>query len=211
MEGSIYERLAKVQSELKAPKGQYNNFGKFHYRSCEDILDAVKSLLVENELTLTLTDEPCMIDDWHYIKATAHLRHGEELVITNAYAREPFEKKGMDESQISGSTSSYARKYCLAGLFLIGSEDDADSQEPQKPRYKPIPKNEPKPKHKPVSELDKAKKTLAEAISVYAMSVSMDKDGLMRGVTLREDYEEGKEDPDWFYMVAEEFGYQGGN
>lgn len=127
---SIYEALAAVQSTLKAPKGQYNSFGKYHYRSCEDILEAVKPLLKESGLFLQLSDEPVMVGDWHYIKATATVADfsGNQIFCT-AYAREPSEKKGMDDSQITGTASSYARKYALNGLFCIDDTKDADTDE----------------------------------------------------------------------------------
>ena len=115
---SIYEKLLNIQSELKAPKGQYNNFGKYKYRSCEDILEAVKPLCVKNSLCLTLTDSVELIGNRYYIKATAVITDGESKIGTTAYAREDESKKGMDGSQITGSASSYARKYALNGLFV---------------------------------------------------------------------------------------------
>lgn len=125
---NIYEALASVQSALKAPKGQYNSFGKYAYRSCEDILEAVKPILKEFGLFLQLSDEPVMVGDWHYIKATATVADfsGNQVFCT-AYAREPSEKKGMDDSQITGTASSYARKYTLNGLFCIDDTKDADT------------------------------------------------------------------------------------
>lgn len=125
---NIYEELATVQSALKAPKGQYNSFGKYAYRSCEDILEAVKPILKESGLFLQLSDEPVMVGDWHYIKATATVADfsGNQVLCT-AYAREPAEKKGMDDSQITGTASSYARKYALNGLFCIDDTKDADT------------------------------------------------------------------------------------
>lgn len=125
---NIYEALAAVQSVLKAPKGQYNTFGKYNYRSCEDILEAVKPILKESGLCLHLSDEPVMVGDWHYIRATATVSNfsGDQIQCT-AYAREPSEKKGMDESQITGTASSYARKCALNGLFCIDDTKDADT------------------------------------------------------------------------------------
>lgn len=130
---NIYEALGAVQSDLKAPKGQYNSFGKYRYRSCEDILEAVKPLLKAHGLTLRLYDEPVMVGDWHYIKATVELTdfNGQQIS-GSAYAREPLEKKGMDDSQVSGTASSYARKYALNGLFCIDDTKDADTDECQK-------------------------------------------------------------------------------
>jgi hypothetical protein len=120
-------KLAEIQSKLKAPKNQYNNFGKYKYRSCEDILEAVKPLL--GEAILTINDEIVLIGDRYYVKATATIREGKESVSTTAYAREAVTKKGMDEAQVTGATSSYARKYALNGLFLIDDTKDADTQD----------------------------------------------------------------------------------
>jgi len=129
----IYEKLSKIQEELKAPKGQYNSFGKYKYRSCEDILEAVKPLLVKNKLSMQISDELIQIGDRYYVKASATLLDIEDnSTMTNtAYAREEEEKKGMDGSQITGTASSYARKYALNGLFLIDDTKDADTDEYQ--------------------------------------------------------------------------------
>lgn len=163
---SVVERLIEVQSLLKAPKGQYNSFGKYKYRSCEDILEAVKPLLAERGLLLFIEDEIERIGDtsgadslrW-YVKATATVTDGKDTVTTTAYAREDKDKKGMDGSQVTGASSSYARKYALNALFLIDDTKDADAtnthgkeqataqqpQRPQKPR-KPQPKASTPPK-----------------------------------------------------------------
>ena len=128
---NIYEKLVKVQTELKAPKNQRNNFGGYNYRSCEDILEAVKPLLKENGLVLTIKDDIVNIGDRYYIVAIAELIDIEtsEKIVTQAQARESEQKKGMDDSQITGTASSYARKYCLNGLFLIDDTKDADTDE----------------------------------------------------------------------------------
>lgn len=123
----MIENLINVQVELKAPKGQYNSFGKYKYRSCEDILEAVKPLLAKYKLLLTLSDEPVAVGNRVYIKATATLTDGKETITTYGFAREQETKKGMDESQITGTASSYARKYALDGLFLIDDTKDADA------------------------------------------------------------------------------------
>lgn len=130
-ERTFLERVSLLITELKAPKSQRNNFGKYNYRSAEDILEAVKPLANNYGLVPKLSDEPVMIGDWHYIKATASIKDvktGEEEVAT-AYAREPLTKKGMDESQITGTASSYARKYAMNGLYQIDDTKDADSDE----------------------------------------------------------------------------------
>lgn len=131
---NIYEKLIKVQSELKAPKNQRNNFGGYNYRSCEDILEAVKPLLKENKLTLVIKDYVGNVGDRYYITAEATLIDIEtgETIKTQAQARESETKKGMDDSQITGTASSYARKYCLNGLFLIDDTKDADTDEYKK-------------------------------------------------------------------------------
>ena len=128
---SVYEKLSKVQSELKAPKGQYNSFGKYKYRSCEDILEAVKPLNAKHGVVLTVGDEVVEISNRFYVKATAtfvDIESGEKIINT-ALAREDDAKKGMDGSQITGTASSYARKYCLNGLFCIDDTKDADTDE----------------------------------------------------------------------------------
>lgn len=127
---NIYEKLANVQSELVAPKGQYNSFGKYKYRSCEDILTAVKPILKKHGLTLVLADEILEINGRFYIRANAKVLDFEGNSIENtALAREDETKKGMDGSQITGTASSYARKYALNGLFAIDDNKDADTDE----------------------------------------------------------------------------------
>ena len=124
----IYEQLANVQHELKCNKSLYNSFGKYSYRSTELIMEAVKPLLFSNDLCLTITDSIELIGDRFYIKATATIYNKEgEQISTTAYAREEENKKGMDASQITGSTSSYARKYALNGLLAIDDTKDADA------------------------------------------------------------------------------------
>ena len=122
---ALFEVLSKIQKEMKAPKSQFNAFGKYKYRSCEDILEAVKPFL--NGTVLYISDEMVLIGDRYYIKATATLRNGDDAVSVTTYAREEAEKKGMDSSQITGAASSYARKYALNGLFLIDDTKDSDA------------------------------------------------------------------------------------
>lgn len=124
---NLINKVQAVQHELKAPKGNYNSFGKYKYRSCEDILEAVKPLLDQNGLVLTLTDDIVGVEGRVYVKATARITDGEHEIQTVAYAREAETKKGMDESQITGTASSYARKYALNGLFCIDDAKDADT------------------------------------------------------------------------------------
>ncbi len=157
---NIYEKLLLIQQELKAPKGQYNSFGKYKYRSCEDILEAVKPICAKHKALLTVSDELVYMGDRYYIKATATLTNTEdtgvkiykheydeitnqpilEVVTNTAFAREEETKKGMDGSQITGTASSYARKYALNGLFCIDDTKDADTDEFKKQEEKPEPK-----------------------------------------------------------------------
>lgn len=127
----IFAALMAVQAELKAPKGQHNSFGKYDYRSAEDIIEAVKPLLKENGLFLNMSDEVVLVGDRYYIKATVKVVDvvTGESVQTSALARESAQKKGMDESQVTGTASSYARKYALNGLFAIDDNRDADTDE----------------------------------------------------------------------------------
>ena len=131
---SIHTKLSAIQRNLKAPKGQYNNFGRYNYRSCEDIVEAVKPILTDAECSLTLSDDIILVGDRVYVKATATLYDASpenkgdiKAISVSAMAREPAEKKGMDASQITGTASSYARKYALNGLFAIDDTKDADT------------------------------------------------------------------------------------
>lgn len=126
------EKIVAIQSELKAPKGQYNSFGKYNYRSCEDILEGVKPLLAKHGLVLTIRDGIELIGDRFYVKATATITDGKEQLSTDAYARESADKKDMDASQVTGATSSYARKYALNGLLAIDDTKDADTMDNSK-------------------------------------------------------------------------------
>lgn len=123
----MIETLSKIQCELKAPKGQFNKFGGYAYRSCEDITEAVKPLLEKYGVALTISDEITQVASRIYVKATATLRGKDGEISVAGFAREAETKKGMDESQITGSASSYARKYALNGLFAIDDTKDADA------------------------------------------------------------------------------------
>lgn len=122
---SIFQKLEAIQKELSAPKNQYNSFGKYHYRSCEDILWAVKPLL--DGCVLIVTDEMQLIGDRFYLVATARISDGKDSIEAKGYAREELQKKGMDSAQLTGATSSYARKYALNGLFAIDDTKDSDA------------------------------------------------------------------------------------
>lgn len=140
----IYNELSRIQRELKAPKNLYNSFGKYHYRNAEGILEGVKPLL--NGLVLVINDEPCMVGERYYIKATVTLTDGKESVSAVAYAREDAEKKGMDGCQLTGACSSYARKYALNALLMIddSKDSDDDSLSPKNPANQEEEKKEEK-------------------------------------------------------------------
>ena len=125
---NVYEKLIAIQSELKAPKSQYNNFGKYAYRNCEDILEALKPILKEHKSTIYISDEIVTVLERFYIKATVTFIDAEtgEKITNTAYAREEENKKGMDGSQVTGASSSYARKYALNGMFAIDDTKDSD-------------------------------------------------------------------------------------
>ena len=125
---NVYEKLIAIQSELKAPKSQYNNFGKYAYRNCEDILESLKPLLKEHKSAIYISDEIVTVLERFYIKATVTFIDAEtgEKITNTAYAREEENKKGMDGSQVTGASSSYARKYALNGMFAIDDTKDSD-------------------------------------------------------------------------------------
>ena len=155
---TIQEKLLQVQAELKAPKGQFNKFGGYNYRNAEDILEAVKPLLAKEGIALTLSDELVMVGERYYIKATATISDGTDALSVTAYAREEETKKGMDGSQITGASSSYARKYALNGLFCIDDTKDSDAtnehgkDEPRRQEtVKPKPPAQSAEPNKPIS------------------------------------------------------------
>lgn len=156
--GTINERLIHIQGELKAPKSQENKFGGYKYRSCEDILEAVKPLLKKEKVTLTISDDIIEVGGRVYVKATATLSDGEDTISTSAFAREAETKKGMDDSQITGSASSYARKYALNGLFAIDDTKDADATNTHG-------KGQTEP-HKAIAELDNKPATAAQIMRI---------------------------------------------
>ena len=125
----IYEKLLNIQTTLKAPKGQFNKFGNYKYRNCEDILESLKPLLFDNKVVVLINDDIVAVNDRIYIKTTVTLKdtESEEKIETTAFAREEETKKGMDSSQITGSASSYARKYALNAMFAIDDTKDSDT------------------------------------------------------------------------------------
>lgn len=165
-EKTFTEKLITVQCDLKAPKGQFNDFGKYNYRSAEDIVNAVKPLNKEQGLLLTLSDKMILIGDRYYVEATATITDGETSQNYTAYAREAVAKKGMDESQITGTASSYARKYALNGLYLIDDTKDADTNE-----YKQQENNVKKINKKQKEELERNFSKIADLRKISAKSV----------------------------------------
>ena len=150
----FYKKLANLCEELKAPKNQWNNFGKYNYRNAEDILESVKPLCAQYGLRLKLTDGIEVIGDRVYVKATAIITDGINIDEVTSYAREPLSKKGMDDSQVTGSSISYARKYALGGLLLIDDTKDSDSQNNTQNNEKTTKKQVNKPVNKPVVKKD---------------------------------------------------------
>ena len=144
----VHTLLAEIQKELKAPKGQRNNFGKYNYRSAEDILEAVKPLSSKRALSVTISDEVVEVGTRIYVKSTVKLSSDSDSIEAVAFAREPEDKKGMDSAQVTGATSSYARKYAMNGLFAIDDTKDADatnvgSDDAPQPKSAPVKRQAP--------------------------------------------------------------------
>lgn len=138
---NIYEKLLNIQNELKAPKNQFNKFGNYKYRNAEDILEAVKPICLKYKAVINVKDKIIQVGDRYYVEATAYITNIEnpaEYIENQAYAREEESKKGMDSSQVTGATSSYARKYALNGLLCIDDTKDTDSEEYQKSEKKEV-------------------------------------------------------------------------
>jgi hypothetical protein len=151
----LKQKLLSIQAELKAPKNQFNSFGNYNYRSCEDILEAVKPLCKKGNVLLTLSDTIKHVGERYYVEATATLYDVEtdDCISVSAYAREEETKKGMDSSQITGAASSYARKYALNGLFNIDDTKDSDSTNEGDGKHKTSPKPKAEPKNDYQSQL----------------------------------------------------------
>ena len=198
---NIHESLAAIQAALKAPKSQFNSFGNYHYRKAEDILEAVKPLLAQQGCVLTCTDELVLIGERYYVKATATICNKEgQIVQTSAYAREEETKKGMDGSQVTGASSSYARKYALNGLLCIDDTQDSDTTNvgDGKPSGKPADKPAPKKEQKPVGIKEKWLDALARGKKNEA------------GVSAEEAYK-AKFNPspeDWALLMDEVYHYK---
>lgn len=196
--------LINIQSELKAPKSQYNKFGGFYYRSVEDILEGLKPLLLEHECQLFMSDSIEQVADRIYIKATATITDGEQTINVSAYARESESKKGMDDSQVSGSTSSYARKYALNGLFLIDDTKDADYyNQNDKKQKKGVDKSQ------LLDEIEKAK-TYDELKAIWNKAGSH-KQAIKSALTKKKESLKPKLTPDsqeWMEIIAQLAGNQ---
>ena len=179
--GVFFQKLARVQSELNAPKDKKNSFGGYNYRNVESIYEAVKPLLLKEGLVLSITDEVIERSDRIYIKATATVTDGFGTISASGYAREESVKKGMDVAQVTGSCSSYARKYALGGLFLIDDNKDIDSMEPEKEKSASTDKKSEKGVEKKSSEAEKPKKSddeLANKATVDKMIAEFAKIGI---------------------------------
>lgn len=192
------KKLIEVQAALKAPKEQFNKFGGYAYRSCEDILEAVKPLLAERDMQLTLSDEPVEVGGRVYIKAAATVTDGSESVTATAYAREAESRKGQDESQITGTASSYARKYALNGLFLIDDTKDADATNQHGKGQRQGGQERRRP-----DALTEAKARLWRAVKAYAEARGDDPKAVIDAVGARSDA--NMADPAWLSAVAAEF------
>ena len=168
---TLKEKLMNIQAELKAPKNLRNSFGNYNYRNVESILEALKPLLVKYNATVTITDTIEFIADRIYVKAEATIYDVEnknndaDIITSTAYAREAEAKKGMDEAQITGATSSYARKYALNGLFLLDDTQDVDTEAYQKASQKGADKPAQAPKEKPKPEASKPTEAKAEPLT----------------------------------------------
>ena len=164
-------QLSIIQNKVKAPKGQFNSFGKYHYRSAEDILEAVKQIVNPMGYSITISDTIVNVGDRYYIKSTATLSNGKETWSTDGYAREEESKKGMDGSQVTGASSSYARKYALNGLFALDDTKDSDATNTHgKEPVKPVKKEEVKLELVEFQEIQvvvNSAKTIAELSSLW--------------------------------------------
>lgn len=174
---NVFVSLRGIQNKLNAPKGQYNAFGKYKYRSCEDILAAVKPLLGEYDCSLTLVDDIVLVGSRFYVKATATLSDScGNSIQTTAFAREEESKKGMDASQVTGAASSYARKYALNGLFAIDDTKDADALNVNAAYTQQVPQSAPQPDTKRVTEAIarvKEAKTSAEVKDIFNQYIDL--------------------------------------
>lgn len=197
-ETGVYDRLRAVQNALVAPKSHYNDFGDFNYRSAEDIEAALKPLLEANGITLYISDSIEAVGNRFYIKSTATVTDGSDVVSVDGWAREVESKTKSDPAQITGMASSYARKYALGGLFLVDDQADPDSMNNTTPAKGASPTE-----HQGGRDaLRDAQQRLWDAVKAYAEKSGDDAKKLAAGCKDRKDYQETAE---WYLMVAEEF------
>lgn len=177
-------KIAKIQQTLKAPKNQYNKFGGYYYRNCEDILESVKPLL--GDLILIINDEIVQIGNRYYVRATATITDGEHEQSATAYAREEESKKGLDTSQITGSTSSYARKYALNALFCIDDTKDADLASDEQPKQTTTAQPKlPYPPKSVINEIDACKSIPDIAVVLRKYKQTYDNEQLSKAASER--------------------------
>jgi hypothetical protein len=202
---TLQQKIIAVQNELKAPKGQYNSFGKYKYRSQEDILEALKPLLDKYGLLQTISDQILIIGDRFYIKSEVVVSDGATMIHTNAFAREPENKKGMDESQITGTASSYARKYALNGMWLIDDTKDADTDEHQE-QVESTPNRQP-PAKKPVKADDDGKEWINKDTKDWANAEAKIRAGKIKAVELRDFYKVSNDSMEYFKSLEPQDEY----
>lgn len=185
---NLCEKLIAIQHELKAPKGQYNSFGKYKYRSCEDIIEAAKPLMFKERVALVLSDEALVVGNRFYIKATALLIDNDsgDTIQSSGWAREDEVKKGMDGSQITGTASSYARKYALNGLFAIDDTKDADTDEHAQERNARANKSESEPIPEPTQENEAPEPAFSDICSVCGQPIAFTDCGKFDATTIIE-------------------------
>lgn len=217
---NLYWKLTRIQNDLKAPKSQYNSYGKYAYRSAEDIMEAIKPLLLHYGCALKVEEEIVLIepknnpgccedaDARYYVKSSVTLIDCDDCglrLTVSAYAREDSSKKGMDGAQITGAASSYARKYALCGLFLIDDTKDPDAMGGQVYQNGKTKAQAVETAQKGASPLHEAKAALMDAIKRYADRHDTSAEALSGGIAKRMDYQERKDDPQWYLDIAREF------
>jgi hypothetical protein len=202
---TLQQKIIAVQNELKAPKGQYNSFGKYKYRSQEDILEALKPLLDKYGLLQTISDQILIIGDRFYIKSEVVVSDGATMIHTNAFAREPENKKGMDESQITGTASSYARKYALNGMWLIDDTKDADTDEHQE-QVDSAPNRKPSAK-KAAKVDDDGKEWINKDTKDWANAEAKIRAGKIKAVELRDFYKVSNDSMEYFKSLEPQEEY----
>lgn len=202
---TLNQKLIAVQNELKAPKGQFNSFGKYKYRSQEDILEALKPLLDKYGLLQTISDQVMIVGDRFYIRSEVCVSNGVDMLHTYGFAREPENKKGMDESQITGTASSYARKYALNGMWLIDDTKDADTDEHQE-QVESTPNRQPSAK-KPAKVDDDDKDWINKDTKDWANAEAKVRAGKIKAVELRDFYKVSNDSMEYFKSLEPQEDY----